>query len=215
MKNLIASTLSILLSAGILSALPVARAASPHAAPGSGSVSSNTPSLGLFETLCFNDGSATADSRNISIGSHHVQVAHLQSQNTSESAFSIQNLNSTTLKQGIHFTLVYGSGDYLVVTVDYLTHDIIPGTTSFVTPNSKVPGISPRLLYNGSQYYIPARNLPANVKLTAVHFVQFAQPQSCDFQTSDINNVLLNSKAVPIDTSAPSSSCVKSCGAAE
>jgi len=218
----IAFGLSILLAASLSGGFQKTEAASPHPSPGSGSVDSAPLSLGGFDTLCLPDGgSAAAESRNIVVGSHNQQVVHLQAENFSVASTLVQHLNAqTTIKQAIYFTLVTGTGDYLTVVVSYIPHGSVnEQTISFLTPNTKLPKTGAQSLFaNGNgQFLIPVdshnsgQGVPANAKLTKVLFGQLGQERDCTLQISEINHVIINGRAIGIDHSAPSSSCVQNC----
>jgi hypothetical protein len=179
--------------------------------------------IGDYRTECngSSQGTALADTRNISISNaHNQQVVHLQAQGTSEADAFLVNLSSQSqhtqtveILTPITFTVVKGNARLLGVTVGFIPH----GSTSqqivtFVTSNSKLTGDFLLVSNGNGNYSVPLGDgLPQGATLTGLEFSEVGNQVDCTKVVSDISHVSVNNRFIGIDGTAAAAFCGSDC----
>lgn len=176
--------------------------------------------LGNFIVDCHLGGSGNADVRNITVDGHSQLVAHLNATNFTTAIAIVESLDTTqvTLQTPMTFRLVSGTGKWLIVGVEYTPHNSnTPVDVLYVTPDSNAPTITPfptnPLIDNGDgTFTIPVgTGNSQGARLNVLSFSEVGDHLTCNNHVSNINHLTINNRFIPIDTTAPSASCVNEC----
>lgn len=177
--------------------------------------------LGGYASVCIR-GQAVADTRNISVNGHNVQVVHMTGQGLSSSLAFLNNLDTvpTFVNSPISFTVEKGNARLLLITLAYIPHGGSPLDVQalyLVTPDTQFvfPGLPlTQLISEGNgKYTIPfgSSGVPQGAQLIQISFNQLGIRTDCSKHVVDFDKLQINRRFVGIATD-PLAECGIACG---